>query len=327
MAGDGIAFRWARKGAPAAVALCLATAAWADGGQERIAIAGQRAKEACVKENVRITGFAAAREEAGASFSAPGYRVTEILVSEGDRVAANQELLRAVREGASEAAAANAGRAAAGGGATLRAPIAGVVVKINARVGDVTGAPSAAAGGLTAMAAQGAQPDPQILISAGASVDLVADVPSLYAAQIRKGAVARVVSDEGVEASGVIQAPASEVDPVSQLGRARLSIEPASALRPGQFASATIETAKDCGVTVPLSAISFRNGEPIVQILSDSSVETRAVRAGLSDGVQIRIREGLSVGDVVAIHAGAALRPGDKVAPIIKEDETDKGAP
>lgn len=288
-------------------------------------MAGLRVKEACVKQEVRITGFAAARQEAGATLSTPGYRITEILVSEGDEVVANQELLRAVRESATDVTAASIGKgraaATAGGGAmNLRAPVAGVVVKVNARIGDITGA-SPYAEGLSAAVpqARGAQADPHFLISAGTSVDLIVDIPSLYAAQIRKGAVARVINEEGVEARGTVQAPASEVDPTTQLGRGRLSIEPASALRSGQFASAIIETAKDCGVAVPLSALTYRNGEPTVQIISDSSVGTRPVRTGLSDDVKIRVREGLAEGDVVAIHAGAGLRPGDKVTPIIKE--------
>ncbi|MGD9657881.1 MAG: efflux RND transporter periplasmic adaptor subunit, partial [Methylocystis sp.] len=306
-------------------AICISSRAVSgEAPAERIAVAGLRVKEACVKEEVRITGFAAAREEAGATLSTPGYRITEILVFEGDKVSANQELLRAMREDSTDIAgsAGKGGAASASGkGAmSLRAPIAGVVVKVNARVGDITGASSSAAS-LGAMVAQsgGAQADPHFLISAGTSVDLIVDIPSLYAAQIRKGAVARVVNEEGVEARGIVQAPASEVDPASQLGRGRLSIEPASALRSGQFASAIIETAKDCGVTVPLSAVTYRNGEPTVQVISDASVETRPVRTGLSDEVKIRVREGLAEGNVVAIHAGAGLRPGDKVAPIIKE--------
>lgn len=329
MVGGGVC-RGALTAVPVAIFFCcfgLGSSA-GEAPIERIAVAGLRAKQGCVKEDVRITGFAAAREEAAATLSTPGYRVTEILVSEGDKVVANQELMRAAREGAPNGAAASAapGKGAAvasggGAGVSLRAPIAGVVVKVNARVGDLTGAPSVGAGGLAAMAAAqgGAQPDPHFLISAGTSVDLIVDIPSLYAAQIHKGAVARVVNDEGVEAKGIVQAPASEVDPASQLGRGRLSVDPPTALRSGQFASAIIETAKDCGVTVPLSAITYRNGEPTVQVLSDASVETRHVRTGLSDGGKILVSKGLSEGDVVAIHAGAGLRTGDKVAPIIKE--------
>lgn len=297
----------------------MAQGAMAQGGPGRVAVAGLRAKDACVKEDVRITGFAAAREEAGASLASPGYRATEILVSEGDKVTSGQELLRALREGAGDAAGGKSG------GTSLRAPISGVVVKVNVRVGDVSGAPAAA--GAAAMSAQGGQPDPQFLISAGPSVDLIADVPSVYAAQIRKGAVARVVSDEGVEAKGVVQSPASEVDPVSQLGRARLSIEPASALRSGQFASATIETAQDCGVTVPLSAVNYRGNGATVQVLAGSTVETRHVRTGLSDGAKIRIHDGVSEGEVVAIHAGTALRPGDNVTPIMVDGSNDARKP
>lgn len=295
----------------------------------QLTVATVRAKEACVKTDVRVTGFAIAREETGASLP-PGYRVTEILVGEGDRVAAGQELARAVREDAGEAAAAAmapraagarggvaAPPAAAGATTVLRAPIAGMIVRVNLRVGDVSGAPPAAAA--TAMAAQGAPPDPPIVISAGSNVDLVVDVPSLYVGQIRKNAVAKVVSDENVEAKGVVQSPASEVDPATQLGRARLSIEPASAIRPGQFASAVIETARDCGVVIPVSAVSYRLGEATVQRVDGSAVELRAVRPGLSDGVKIRIRDGLSVGDEIVAHTGAALRSGDRVNAVLIE--------
>jgi HlyD family secretion protein len=301
----------------------------ADKTAAQVTVATVRAKEACVKTDVRVTGFAIAREETGASLP-PGYRVTEILVSEGDRVAAGQELARAVREDAGEAAAmapraagarggaaAAPSAAAAGGTTALRAPIAGVIVRVNLRVGDVSGAPPAAAA--TAMAAQGAPPDPPIVISAGSNVDLVVDVPSLYVGQIRKNAVAKVVSDENVEAKGVVQSPASEVDPATQLGRARLSIAPASAIRPGQFASAVIETARDCGVVIPVSAVSYRLGEASVQRVDGSSVELRAVRPGLSDGVKIRIRDGLSVGDEIVAHTGAALRSGDHINAVLIE--------
>ncbi|BGE85862.1 HlyD family efflux transporter periplasmic adaptor subunit [Methylosinus sp. 3S-1] len=289
-----------------------------------------RAKEACVKVDARVTGFAIAREETGANLP-PGYRVTEMLVGEGDRVTAGQELLRAVREGADAAAAAPPPPAARGsvrsiaplaapsGGVQMvvRAPIAGVIVRVNTRVGDISGAPQAAAA--TAMAAQGAPPDPPFVISAGSNVDLVVDVPSLYVGQIRKGAVARVTSDEGVVAKGVVQSPASEVDPATQLGRARFSIEPAAAIRPGQFASAVVETARDCGVVIPTSAVSYRNGEASVQLVSGATVQTRPVRVGLSDSGKIRIREGLAVGEEVVAHTGAALRAGDRVNAVLIE--------
>ncbi|MBY6241550.1 efflux RND transporter periplasmic adaptor subunit [Methylosinus sp. Sm6] len=300
----------------------------------RVTVATVRAKEACVKVDARVTGFAIAREETGVT-APPGYRITEILAGEGDRVAAGQELLRGLREAESAAppaapptrgaggAAAGAAAAAGSLGSTIaRAPIAGVVVRVNIRVGDVSGAPQAAA---TAMAAQGAPPDPPFVISAGSNVDLVVDIPSLYVGQIRKGAVAKVTSDEGVAAKGVVQSPASEVDPATQLGRARLSIEPASAIRPGQFASAVVETARDCGVVVPTSAVSYRNGEATVQMVSGAAVQIRPVRVGLSDSGKIRIRDGLGVGEEIVAHTGAALHAGDRVNAVLIEGAAGAG--
>lgn len=116
-----------------------------------------------------------------------------------------------------------------------------------------------------------------------------------------------------------MRVPVSEVDPLTQLGRARLAIDPSSALRPGQFASATIETARDCGLSVPRSAVSYQNGVPTVQVLNGGSVETRSVRTGLFDENTIQIREGLSEGEPVVANAGTSLRSGDRVSPVISD--------
>lgn len=287
--------------------------AWGGERAGLIPVAGVRAKEACIKEDVRITGFAAAREASGASLPAPGYRVTEILVAEGDRVSTNQDLLHAVRDGGEAGSAASGAKS---GIVSLRSPISGVITKLNARIGEVSGA-------APTTAAQGSQPEPQVEIAVGSGLDLIADVPSVYAAQIRKGAIARILSDSGAQAKGVVQAPAGEIDPISQLGRARLSIDPPSALRSGQFASATIETAQDCGVTVPLSAVSHRGASATVLVLQGSSFERRAIRTGLSDQRRVRVSDGLSDGEIVAIQAEMPLRPGDAIAPSLIDAKDD----
>ncbi|MFD0937616.1 efflux RND transporter periplasmic adaptor subunit, partial [Methylobacterium trifolii] len=103
----------------------------------------------------------------------------------------------------------------------------------------------------------------------------------------------------------------------TQLGRARLTIEPPTALRPGQFASAVIETARDCGLSVPRSAVTYQNGLPTVQVLNGTKVETRSIRTGLSDETTVQVREGLAEDEPVVANAGTALRAGDRVTPVI----------
>ena len=298
--------------------IVLAGPALAESTPAGTTVLGVRAGKACLNEQIRITGFATAREEGGASVPLENYRITEIFVNEGDIVTVGQELLRAARLGDDP----GQGQAALQRppSYSLRAPMAGLVTRINARIGMITSQPAPAAPAQPGQ--QTMPPEPQVRIMADAGVDLVVDVPSLYATKIRSGLVAKVLADSSDEIKGTVRQPVSEVDPATQLGRARLSIDPPSALRPGQFASAVLETARDCGLSVPRSAISYKNGAPTVQVLNGTAVETRSVRTGLFDDKSIQIREGLNEGDPVIANAGTALRSGDRVTPVI----SDKGA-
>lgn len=289
--------------------MLAAEPAKAENPPEGTPVLGVRAGSACLKEQIRITGFALAREEGGASVPLEGYRISEILVAEGDTVTSGQELIRAARLGDDPGAAAAAQRPAS---YSLRAPIAGKITRINARVGMTTGQP-------TAPAAPGMPPEPQVRIMADSGTDLLVDVPSLYATKLRPGLVARVLADGGEEIKGTVRVPVSEVDPATQLGRARLTIDPPSRLRPGQFASAIVETARDCALSVPRSAVSYQNGAATVQVLKGNAVETRSVRTGLYDESTIQIREGLTDGEPVVANAGTALKSGDRVAPVISD--------
>ncbi|WP_375462899.1 efflux RND transporter periplasmic adaptor subunit [uncultured Methylobacterium sp.] len=279
----------------------------AESTPEGTSVLGVRAGSACLREEVRITGFALPREEGGASLPFDGYRISEILSAEGDTVTSGQEILRAVRQPDSGQGARPPGPESV----SVRAPIAGRITRLAARVGMVTGAGAAPPPG------PGGMPEPMVRIMGDAGIDLLVDVPSPYAAKIRSGATARIVRDDGPDLRGTVRVPASEVDPRTQLGRARLTLDPPNALRPGQFASAVIETARDCGLSVPRSAVTYSNGVPTVQVLNGTAVETRSIRTGLIDESNVQVREGLSDGEPVVADAGSALRAGDRVTPVI----------
>ncbi|WP_375453621.1 efflux RND transporter periplasmic adaptor subunit [uncultured Methylobacterium sp.] len=279
----------------------------AESTPEGTSVLGVRAGSACLRETVRVTGFALPREESGASLPFDGYRITEILAGEGDTVTSGQELLKAVRQPDASAAQRPPGLETV----SVRAPIAGRITRLSARIGAVTGAGPAPPPG------PGGMPEPMVRIMGEAGIDLLIDVPSPYAAKIRMGASARVVPDDGPEIRGTVRVAVSEVDPKTQLGRARLTLDPPTALRPGQFASAVIETARDCGLSVPRSAVSYPNGVPTVQVLNGTAVETRSIRTGLIDESNVQVREGLSDGEPVVADTGTALRAGDRVTPVI----------
>lgn len=302
-----------RHGLALVLTLCAGPVA-AESTPEGTRVLGVRAGSACLTEQVRVTGFALAREESGASVPFDGYRVTDILVGEGDAVTAGQELLRAVRQ---ESGAPGAPRPQTPDTYAVRAPIAGRVTRLNARVGMVTGAPSTMPGMAPPQPAQPGMPDPMVRIAGDAGTDLLVDVPSPYAAKIRAGTQARIQADEGADVRGSVRVAVAEVDPRTQLGRARITVEPAGALRPGQFASAVIETARDCALSVPRAAVTYRDGVPTVQVLNGTRVETRSIRTGLSNESTVQVREGLTDDEPVIASAGQALRTGDRVTPVI----------
>jgi len=68
---------------------------------------------------------------------------------------------------------------------------------------------------------------------------------------------------------------------------------------------------------VPLTAIQYSSAGTVVQVIRRNRVETKRVEIGLMSGGNIEVREGLNEGDVVVARAGALLREGDPVRPVM----------
>src|SRR5712691_12356042 len=75
-----------------------------------------KATKACFSASVQVTGFLVPRREAMVNLDMEGFRVSEILVNEGDQVNSGQNLVRLVRatEGGPPAGGAQSSGAAAG---------------------------------------------------------------------------------------------------------------------------------------------------------------------------------------------------------------------
>ena len=269
------------------------------GSPSTVQVSVVRATKACFSSTIRVTGFLVARDEAVVTLDAPGLRVTEVLVGEGDRVTSGQTLVRLVRQ-ASEGQDAAAARTSM----ILKAPAAGVVTRSTAVVG-ATASPM--------------QNEPLFRIAVDNEIELEAEVPSIHAGAISPGQTARIQIEDSRELSGrVRQAPAA-VDQRTQLGRARLSLERDPWLRLGMFARATIDADRSCGISVPRSAVHYRTEGPRVQVVRDNVIETRVVQVGFHSDMDIEIREGLREGDLIVANAGSSLRDGDKVNPIMAD--------
>jgi hypothetical protein len=60
----------------------------------------------------------------------------------------------------------------------------------------------------------------------------------------------------------------------------------------------------------------------VVQVVRRDRIETRRVDTGLMSAGQVEIREGVAEGDIVVARAGALLREGDPVRPIMAAADT-----
>src|SRR3954468_23360688 len=89
-----------------------------------------KATNACFSDLVRVTGFVVPRREAVAGVGQEGFKVTDVLVREGDIVTENQELARLTAPPANPQ---NPG--APKGSVSLRASAAGQVIQVNTIVG------------------------------------------------------------------------------------------------------------------------------------------------------------------------------------------------
>jgi multidrug efflux pump subunit AcrA (membrane-fusion protein) len=266
-----------------------------------------RATKACFSASVQVTGFVVARREALVTLDIDGFRVTEILAKEGDQVTSGQTLVRLTRQEGAPTPGAPAGGPQAGGAqaaaapttATLRAPAAGTVTRATAIIG-ATANPRA---------------DPLFRIAIDGEIELEAEIPSIHIPKIAPGQTARVEIEEGRELSGSVRLVPAEINPMSQLGRVRISVERDPSLRLGSFGRATIDASRSCGISVPKAAVLYKTEGTSVQVVRDRVIETRRVRVGFHSDLNVEIREGVREGEMIVANAGTSLRDGDQVQP------------
>jgi multidrug efflux pump subunit AcrA (membrane-fusion protein) len=84
-------------------------------------------------------------------------------------------------------------------------------------------------------------------------------------------------------------------------------------------ARALITTGQSCNIAVPLTAVLYGGAGTVVQVVRRAHVETKQVEIGLMSGGQVEIRSGLLEGDIVVARAGALLREGDPVRPVMAD--------
>jgi multidrug efflux pump subunit AcrA (membrane-fusion protein) len=252
-----------------------------------------KASKACFPAIVDVSGFLIPRDEISVRPDRPGAKVTEVAAEAGETVTQGQALAKVAGPD--------------GAATTIAAPVAGLV------------------SGSTAVVGSPASPKGEALftIIARSEFDLVGQAPTRSLAQlaVNQSATVKIVGAPD-EIDGKVRRVSATVEPNSQLANVFVGISSAKRLLANASGRAMIKTGESCGIAVPLTAVLYSSAGTVVQVVRRQTIETKRVEVGLMSGGNVEIREGLQDGDIVVARAGALLREGDTVRPVIAGTET-----
>jgi RND family efflux transporter MFP subunit len=256
-----------------------------------MAVSVIKAKNACFLDTLQLSGSIIPRDEILVRPDWEGLVVTAILAEDGAAVTAGQPLAQLARPDWLPGTPAKA---------TLTSPAKGTLLYRQLAVGM----PASARG------------EPMFRIVRDGELELLVGLPQDALPKIKPGQTVRIEMLDSSQTAGTVRTILPEIDPMTQVGHARIQIRGTTGARPGAFATASIDLGQSCGASVPLSAVLYSPQGAIVQVVRDNRIETRRVSVGLFQGLDAEITDGLSVGDAVVVRAGSFLREGDLVRPM-----------
>lgn len=289
----------ARSLFPAAIAGVFALGQYPAGAAEDDAPKGPavtvlKVAKSCFSDIVEATGTIIAREETSVRPERPGLKVTEVLAEAGQTTTAGQVLARlALPEG---------------GMLQVTAPVAGVIATSTAQIGNFASAKGEAL----------------FTIVARSEYDLVGLVATTDMRKLAVNQQATVRIAGAGDIDGKIRRIGPTVEPNIQQGMVYIGISSQKRLLLNASGRALIKTGQSCNVAVPLTAVQYSSAGTVVQVIRRNRVETKRVEIGLMAGGNIEVRDGLNDGDVVVARAGALLREGDPVRPVMASAEAAK---
>jgi multidrug efflux pump subunit AcrA (membrane-fusion protein) len=249
-----------------------------------------KAAKSCFSDIVEATGSIIAREETSVRPERPGLKVTEVLAEAGETTTAGQVLARlALPEG---------------GTLQVTAPVAGIIATSTAQIGNFASAKGEAL----------------FTIVARSEYDLIGLVATgdVRKLAVNQQATVRIAGAGDID--GKVRRIGPTVEPNIQQGMVYIGISAQRRLLLNASGRALIKTGQSCNVAVPLTAVQYSSAGTVVQVIRRNRVETKRVEIGLMSGGNIEVRDGLNEGDIVVARAGALLREGDPVRPVMASE-------
>jgi HlyD family secretion protein len=163
-----------------------------------------------------------------------------------------------------------------------------------------------------------AQRDPLFNLVALGVLKLVAEVPESDLPKVKLGQKAKIaVNGMAKPIEGEVSLISPEVNETTRIGLVHIRVSEGTRVPLGSFGRAEISLGDSDGVTLPLTAVTFGEDGPTIQVVKDGKVEERRVITGLVSTTEIEITDGLAEGEQVVARAGSFVRNGDAVTPVV----------
>ena len=183
----------------------------------------------------------------------------------------------------------------------VKAPVAGEIIARNARVGSV----ASAAG------------EPMFVIIRDNALEVIADVAEADVMRLARGQTVNLRLVGGAEPlKGTLRLVEPTIGTATRLGRARITVEDARAVRAGMYVEAEILVKEHDVIAIPVTAVGSGPEGTTVMKVSGDTVQRVPVATGIRDGGWVEVVSGLAAGDVVVTKAGAFVRDGDRINPV-----------
>ena len=189
----------------------------------------------------------------------------------------------------------------------IRAPAAGLVLTRGVEPGQIV---SSGSGTLFRMAK-------------GGEMEMRAQLSEADLAGLHVGVTAQVTPVGGsIAYSGSVWQVSPVIDPQTRQGIARIQLSYNPALRPGGFASASIESGSTDVPQLPNSAIqSDERGNFVYVVGPGDKVVRRSIKIGEVSDTAVSIVDGLNGTERVVLSAGAFLSAGQKIKPVLQKTQ------
>ncbi len=187
----------------------------------------------------------------------------------------------------------------------VKAPVGGEITARNAQIGAI----ASAAG------------QPMFTLIRDGAMELRADVAEGDILRLAPGqTVALHLQGDAAARKGTVRLVEPTIDLTTRMGRVRITLDEATGVRPGMYASAEVLVAERDALAVPITSLGISPDGPTVLQVTGDIAQMVQVQTGIRQAGWVEVVQGLEPGAQVVTKAGAFVRDGDRITAVAAKE-------